>query len=268
MFDKTFFILIALSLLFATSQAAADEPATKTSTPSSAEAPATKTATKPAEESKKKAPDRAAVQGGDVIDHSPFETLLGKYVDARGQVAYAGWARATADREALKKYVDAVGRARVEGKSEASRLAFYINAYNAIVLNSVLEKWPVESVMKVDGFFTEEKHRVANREMTLDDLEHNKVIRVEFNEPRIHFVLVCAAKSCPRLLRNAMTEKNLEGHLNTAAREFIPAATTRQGNKVITSQLFNWFKVDFEKDAGSVAAYLAKYVDTPTAAVL
>lgn len=244
--------IIALFLLVTVSTASADEGTSLAPTPTPTEV----------------TPAATTASTGDVIDHRPFDALLKKHVDARGQVAYAAWATNEADRATLKSYVDAIGRARVESKSEASRLAFYINAYNAIVLNAVLEKWPVESVMKVEGFFTAEKHRVANQEMTLDDLEHNKVIRVQFAEPRIHFVLVCAAKSCPPLLRSAMTEANLEQTLDSATRAFIPAATRRRGDKVITSQLFNWFKQDFEKDAGSVAAYLARYTEGETKALL
>jgi hypothetical protein len=244
--------LTSLILLVTVSTASAEEATTRSPTSSTPEVARAATATLSA----------------DVIDHRPFDALLKKHVDARGQVAYGAWARAEADRAALKSYVDAVGLARVEGKSEASRLAFYINAYNAIVLNAVLEKWPIESVMKVEGFFTAEKHRVANEEMTLDDLEHNKIIRVQFAEPRIHFVLVCAAKSCPPLLRTAMTEANLEQTLEAATRTFIGAATRRQGDKVITSQLFNWFRQDFEKNAGSVPAYLAKYTEGQTQELL
>jgi hypothetical protein len=255
MFMKTLLPMMGLSLLLGAHVASA-EPA------GSSDGPAT-----PAEtvvESSKP----AAVLTGDVIDHGPFEVLLKKYVDRRGQVDYGAWASSREDMASLEQYVEAIGRARVEGKSEASRLAFYINAYNALVLRAVLKRWPVETVMKVDGFFTAEKHRVANEEMTLDDLEHNKVIRVQFSEPRIHFVLVCAAKSCPRLLQSALTEGNLEAQLEAATREFIPGATRRRGNQLVTSQLFNWFARDFVANAGSVAAYLARYLDAETGQLL
>lgn len=202
--------------------------------------------------------------GDDVLDHAPFEALLRKYVDGRGRVAYARWKADAADFAALGKYVEQVGSAKVDGKSEQARLAFYINAYNALVLKSVLDKWPVESVIGVDGFFNKEQHRVAGQQMTLDDLEHNKIIRVQFAEPRIHFVLVCAAVSCPRLRTTAMTADNLERELEAATREFVPRATRVAGDKVVTSQLFNWFKTDFEKHSGTVAAYLARYADEPT----
>lgn len=204
----------------------------------------------------------------DVIDHTPLEILLTKYVNSQGYVAYAQWHANKADRDELKSYLAQIASAQVNPYSSNARLAFYINAYNAIVLDSILNQWPVKSVMTLDGFFDKDKHTIAGQKMTLDDLEHNKVIRVQFQEPRIHFLLVCAAKSCPRLLSTAMTAVNLEKHLESAAREFIPRATRVDGNKVYTSQLFNWFKKDFEKHSGSIQAYLTRYVSADVAQVL
>jgi hypothetical protein len=108
---------------------------------------------------------------------------------------------------------------------------------------------------------------VAGKEMTLDELEHG-LIRKEFAEPRIHFVLNCAAQSCPKLQRDALTAANLESTLARATREFVPAATRLEDGKIVTSQLFNWFAEDFVKAEGSVAEYLAKYEDGKVAKAL
>lgn len=207
------------------------------------------------------APQKSASEtGAEVIDPAPFEALLARYVDGRGQVDYARWHASEEDRRRLNEVVEAIGRASVEGKSANARLAFYINAYNALVLNAVLERWPVESVMKVEGFFDKVRHRVAGQSLTLDELEHSRVIRAQFDEPRIHFVLVCAAKSCPRLRQEPMRAATLERQLDAATREFVPAATRHTESGVETSQLFNWFAEDFVKSAGSVQAYLLRYV--------
>ena len=102
--------------------------------------------------------------------------------------------------------------------------------------------------------------------MTLDDLEHG-TIREEFDEARIHFVLVCAARSCPRLRRTALTGKNLDSVLERAAEEFVPRATELEGEgddrRIVTSALFDWFEEDFEEAAGSVQKYLKQYFDDP-----
>jgi hypothetical protein len=204
---------------------------------------------------------------GDVIDHSGFDALLKKYVDEDGQVAYAKWKKNEEDLEKLRGYVEKIAEADPSEHGPDAQLAFYINAYNATVLGSIINHWPTESPMKIKGFFKVETHPIAGKEMTLDTLEHG-LIRKKFDEARIHFVLVCAAKSCPRLRQKALTADNLEATLEAATREFVPQATELKEGTVRTSQLFNWFSEDFEEAAGSVREYLAEYTDGEVAEAL
>lgn len=194
----------------------------------------------------------------DIVDPAPFDALLKKHVNKKGNVDYATLKKDKKAKAALDAYVAAIASAKPTGSKDA-KLAFYVNAYNANVIKSVVDKYPIESVMKVDGFFKKEKHTVGGKPMTLDALEH-KLIRPQFKEPRIHFVLVCAARSCPRLQREAATEKNIEALLEGAAKEFIPRATKVEGKTVTTSKLFEWFADDFKNAEGSVQKYLAKYL--------
>lgn len=196
----------------------------------------------------------------DVVDHAPLGELLETYVDDDGQVAYGRWQDNEEDLEKLQSYLDTVADADVEGHSDEAKLAFYLNAYNAYVLAQVIDHWPTDSPQSVKGFFKVHKHEVAGKKMTLDHLEHG-LIRERFEEPRIHFVLVCAAKACPRLRTTPLTEDNIESQMSAATEEFVPAATEVKAGKVVTSQLFNWFAEDFEQAAGSVREYLATYVD-------
>lgn len=194
----------------------------------------------------------------DVVEHDSFDQLLKEFVDGKGQVAYA---RLKGDEAAMKKldaYVDSLANAEFDG-SKRSRLAAYINAYNANVIKKVVANYPTKSVMKLDNFFKREDIKVGGKKMSLDSLE-NKIIRPTFKEPRIHFVLVCAAKSCPKLQRKAATEGNVNGLMKSATESFIPKATTVEGKTVKTSKLFDWFKDDFKGAEGSVANYLAKYL--------
>jgi len=195
----------------------------------------------------------------DVIDHEPFDRILSKYVDSKGLVDYEGLRSNEKDRKKFEKYVDAIESANVKGSKNA-KLAFYLNAYNATVIDSVLQHWPLKSVMNVDGFFKKEKHEIAGKKITLDHLEH-KIIRPTFNDARVHFALVCAAMSCPPLKKKPFTEKNVDRMLTENTKAFIPKATTVDKEKkvVTTSKLFEWFSGDFEADEGSVAKYLARY---------
>lgn len=193
----------------------------------------------------------------DVIDHAPFSALLKTYVSKSGDVRYSDLRANEKDLATLKAYVAAVGDAKVTGPKDA-QLAFYLNAYNALVIDAILTAWPVESVMKVDGFFKTAKHKVAGKEMTLDDLEH-KVVRPTFKDARVHFALNCAAKSCPPLKRKAFTEKNVNSMLEANTKSFLTKATSFDEKSATTSKLLEWFADDFKADAGSVPAYLAKY---------
>lgn len=194
----------------------------------------------------------------DVVDSASFDSLLSEYVDGDGRVAYAKWHDDKEDMNALDAFLEDVAEAEPDAHSKDAQLAFYINAYNAHVIDELLERWPVENPLKIDGFFKKIKHPVAGKKMTLDELEHG-LIRKQFSEPRIHFVLNCAAKSCPKLRQDALTAANLEKTLARAARDFVPAATSLEDGKIVTSQLFNWFSKDFVEAEGSVAKYLAKY---------
>ncbi len=199
----------------------------------------------------------------DVVSTNSWNTLLHKYVNHHGRVDYAAWHKNKKDMARLDAYLAKVAKADPAKASTKARLAFYIDAYNATVIDSILTKWPVKSVMKVDGFFKKAKHTIAGQTITLDDLE-NKIIRAKFKEPRVHFVLVCGAKSCPRLRRKALTEKNLDKTLDAAVREFVAHASSVSGHTVTTSQIFNWFGADFKKNAGSVPAFMAKYAKGKT----
>lgn len=196
----------------------------------------------------------------DVIDHKPFDEVLSTYVDSKGRVDYAGLKANEKDYATFKAYLAEVGTAKVDGSADA-KLAFYINAYNATVINAVIDNLPTTSVMKVDGFFKKAEHQVAGKSMTLDALEHS-IIRPTFKDARVHFALVCAAKSCPPLQRDAFTEKNVQKMLERNAKKFIPRATKidKEAKTVTTSKLFEWFADDFKANEGSVAKYLAKYM--------
>ncbi|MEL6180704.1 MAG: DUF547 domain-containing protein [Myxococcota bacterium] len=204
----------------------------------------------------------AAAGGTGAIDHSPWDVLLKKYVTEDGPVRYKDWKASEADMKALKAYTDAVAATDLSKLSKPEQLAFYINAYNAYTIQAVLDRYPIASVMKVDGFFKKIEHKVAGESMTLDTLE-NKKIRGGFDEARIHFVVNCASASCPKLRRDAITTANMEAEMEKAAKEYIQKETkvVDGGKAVSTSEIFSWFKGDFDKAAGSVGSFLAKRLD-------
>jgi hypothetical protein len=185
-------------------------------------------------------------------------------------VDYRGWHRRPADRAALASYVARLAAADTTGWPRDEQLAFWINAYNAITLSRVLEAWPVESITKIrptlgvlpgNGVW-KEKHRVAGHDVSLDDIEHG-TLRGHFAEPRIHFAVNCAAKSCPPLAPAAFTGHGLEAQLERVTGRFIRSPrynATGRGRPWALSKIFEWYGGDFTAAAGSVPAYVLRYL--------
>jgi hypothetical protein len=143
--------------------------------------------------------------------------------------------------------------------------AFWINAYNIFVIKAVLDHYPIASPMDVSGFFDITNLTVGGKKYSLNDIE-NKVIRPTYNDARIHFVLVCGAVSCPPIINEAYMPEKLEEQLDRQTRsaindpEFIRDDPSNK--KVLISEIFKWYKVDFEGD-GEVLDYINSYRESP-----
>ncbi|MEM9834533.1 MAG: DUF547 domain-containing protein [Bacteroidota bacterium] len=157
-----------------------------------------------------------------------------------------------------------VGSASLEGASDAEKKAFYINAYNVVTIYQVIQNYPVKSPMNIKGFFDNNKHEVAGEMFTLNQLEKEHLLKHHF-DARLHFVLVCAALSCPPLadfayqadqLDQQIEEKTLQALNNP---EFIQVNKSKK--KVLVSKIFDWYKSDFTKNQASVLQYINQYRD-------
>jgi Protein of unknown function, DUF547 len=184
------------------------------------------------------------------FDHSTFDNLLKKYVDQTGMVNYTAFQN---DKE-FNDYIATIGTADIDNLSKNDKLAFYINAYNATVIKNVLDHWPIKSPLEVDGFFNKIKHRVAGKEMTLDELEHKYTLTIE---PVLsHFGLVCGAKSCPKLIAKAYDGRSVIVQLNENAMFFLNDIKNnridRENSILYLSEIFKWFPEAFEEKYGSL----------------
>ncbi|MCG8607202.1 DUF547 domain-containing protein, partial [bacterium] len=146
----------------------------------------------------------------------------------------------------------------------ADEIAFWVNAYNALAIKGVLDNSPVEKVIHIPGFFKEQKHPVAGTQLTLDEIE-KEVIFKKFKEPLLHFVLVCAAISCPNLPSRAYTGEDLMEQMQAVTRSFLNNDHKNRydgpNNTVFLSQIFNWYKADFETDSKSVIDFIRPYLN-------
>lgn len=140
--------------------------------------------------------------------------------------------------------------------------AFWINAYNLLVIQGVISEYPIDSPQNVAGFFDRTKYRVTGENLTLNDIENNK-IRAVYQDARIHFVLVCAAIGCPSLIPEAYFPVTLESQLEARTRISLNmdlhVRPDRSSSKVFVSELFKWYKDDFISDGKSVIQYINQF---------
>ena len=139
--------------------------------------------------------------------------------------------------------------------------AFWINAYNIAVIDGVVTNYPIKSPLDVAGFFDKITHKVSGENITLNDIE-NKKLRAEFsNEARFHFVLVCAGLGCPPIINEAYLPAKLNEQLSVQTTKALnnPDFIMIDKNKVKISQIFEWYKVDFEKNGSEIKDFINTY---------
>lgn len=181
------------------------------------------------------------------FDHSKFNTLLATAV-SNGRVDYSKFK----NNANFAAYLTSLQTASVAALPVDERLAFWINAYNALVIKNVLDNPGMRKPVDVKGFFDAKKFKVAGKMLTLNDIE-NTVIRPTFNEPLIHFGLVCAALSCPPLLPQAYSAATVRTQLAANATAYLASPYNRydaKSNTISLSKIFEWYKSDFGGDNG------------------
>ncbi|MEM9174266.1 MAG: DUF547 domain-containing protein [Myxococcota bacterium] len=219
-----------------------------------------------------------------VFQHEDFDRFLSRHVDDAGRLAYAA---AATDRADLDRYLADLSSASPDSHperfaSEADRLAYWINAYNASVIDRVLAHYPIESVQDVRGpwlarllpegagFFVFETFALGGKRTRLYTLE-NALIRKRFAEPRIHFALNCASASCPRLPARAFRGETLEVQLARETRRFLAESRNvdidPEAGVIRLSSIFDWYTKDFARPTGPrrgdavLVTYLAQALD-------
>lgn len=197
------------------------------------------------------------------MTHEPWNELLARHVDEAGRVAYRRLAER--DAAALDRYLDTLAQADPEALPRPQQIAFWLNAYNANVVKGVLSGHDAEGFLARKRFFDWFSFPLAGRKRTLAEIEHG-ILRRRYDEPRIHFALVCASTSCPKLRREAYSGERLDEQLDDQARRFLGDPRRNRigaGGEIRISRIFEWFAGDFVKAAGSVPAFIGRYVSVP-----
>ncbi len=211
-------------------------------------------------------------------EHAAWTAILSRYV-TNGSVDYAGLKRsATGELTSYLRSLESVCRRHFDSWTREQKLAYWINAYNAYTVKLVLDHYPLRSIRSIGllpgAAFREDFIPLRNlrgKTISLDDIEH-EILRREFGEPRIHFAIVCASKSCPSLRSEAYRARDLNAQLDDSARTFIRDTTKNRFDAstrtLHLSSIFDWFHEDFERAARSLPELVARYADTATAAAI
>lgn len=207
-------------------------------------------------------PEAVSVPKG--INHEAWDDLLGRYVDARGMVDYRAWQAATGDRAVLRAYLAQFAAEAKPAAEGDDRVASLINLYNALTIDWILTNYPVDSIKATPEPWSAKRHRVGGREVSLDEIEHATLRPLAGY--RVHAALVCAARSCPPLRREAYRPERLNDQLNDQMRAWLARPDLNQflpeRQRVVLSQIFNWFRDDFDQ-AGGIRNVLLRFAPAP-----
>ena len=191
-------------------------------------------------------------------NHKVFDELLSTHVSSSGKVDYAG---IKANMSKLQGYLDELAGTDVKALNRNEQLAYWINAYNAFTIKKIIDNYPIGSITDLDGGkpWDSQFIKLGGTKYTLNNIE-NDIIRPQFREPRIHFAVNCAAKSCPPLLNRAWTASNLESNFQKQTKAFINNSTHNaiSAGSAQVSKIFEWYGEDF----GDLKTYLNKYSST------
>ncbi len=203
------------------------------------------------------------------IDHSQFNTLLKKYVDRNGYVNYRNLKSSSNDRQLLKSYLSELSKANPQIKAtNNARLAFWINAYNAVTLEGILQVYPTTSIRnhtsKLFGYNIW-KHLpliIGSKEYNLEQIEH-EILR-KMNEPRIHFAIVCASIGCPRLLNEAYSPDKVNQQLTNNTKDFFSRKSNfridQKNRTIYLNSILDWFGADFGSSNKAIIEELIPYL--------
>ncbi len=200
------------------------------------------------------------------INHERWDQLVKKHVKDDGFVDYKGFIR---DSLELNRYLDQLSAVHPDDKSWSrnEQMAYWINAYNAFTIRLIVRNYPVESIKDikkgiafVNSVWDIKFIKIQGFTYDLNNIEHN-ILRPVFKDARVHAAINCASYSCPRLRPEAYTPEKLDSQLEDGMKKFLadPLRNKITAEKAEISEIFKWFKGDFDRDAGSLIAYINKF---------
>ena len=209
-------------------------------------------------------------RSGKSIDHSAWTKFLAAYTrtDSRGVGLVRYGNVATGDRQALDDYIMGLTRLPIGAYARREQLAYWINLYNALTVQLILTRYPVDSIMDIKispGWFSvgpwgQKLATVEGVRLSLDDIEH-RILRPIWKDPRIHYGVNCASVGCPNLRKQAYTAANVDGLLDEGAKDYINNRRGAEfiGTELYVSSIYSWFIDDFGGNYRGVIDHLKRF---------
>jgi hypothetical protein len=207
-----------------------------------------------------------------VVDHGDWDDFLRKYAktDEAGYNLVAYGKVTAADRRVLNTYIARLADRPVDRLARPEQLAYWINLYNALTIQVILDHYPVASIRDIDispGLFSDgpwdrKLIEVSSQPVSLNDIEH-RILRPIWRDPRLHYTLNCAALGCPNLPPRAFNARESDAMMTQAAKAYInsPRGARRIGDQLIVSSIYDWYIADFGGDEAGIVEHLRRYAE-------
>lgn len=204
------------------------------------------------------------------IDHGLWADLLAGHLvtDSDGVNRFAYGRVSSEDAGKLDRYIDQLTAITISTYDRQEQMAYWINLYNALTIQVVLQHYPVDSIRDIDispGFFSDgpwgrKLVTIEGEKVGLDDIEH-QILRPIWADPRIHYAVNCASIGCPNLQPAPFLADQLDRQLDRAAVEFINhrRAVDVENGRIEISSIYDWFEEDFGGNDDGVLAHLKGY---------
>lgn len=192
----------------------------------------------------------------EIFNHDNWNSLLQKHVTNQGNVNYKGF---KTDRKLLLNYIESLSETMPNDSwTKEDKLAYWINAYNAMTIDLILRNYPIKSIKDIKDPWGLRYWKLGNKWYNLNEIEHDILRKME--EPRIHFGIVCASFSCPKLQNKAFVASTIESQLTNATKDFLSDSNRNEisQNSIKISKIFQWFSKDFKQN-GDLIDFLNNY---------
>lgn len=206
------------------------------------------------------------------IDHSAWASFLSTYVnrspDGINRVDYGDVT--DADRDSLNAYIDSMQSLTISGYSRPEQFAYWVNLYNAVTVDIILDHYPVNSIRDIKlskgllskGPWSKKLLDIEGKELSLNDIEH-RILRPIWRDPRIHYAVNCASIGCPNLMAEPYTAENTERLLDRGAEDYVnhSRGVRIDNGRLDVSSIYAWFESDFGGSDAGVIDHIKRYAE-------